>query len=174
MMNYCVVDLEATCSSDGSRPYEESETIEIGAVLVKVIAGGIFSEFQSFVRPTRNPRLTDFCSLLTGIGQEQVDQAMGFPEVFDRFCVWLGAANLDGFCSWGSFDRQQLQRDCKFHGIKYPFSSHINLASIFRKKYRRSKGRRGAMKLLGLVPSGAEHRGIDDARNIASMVPYLF
>lgn len=169
----CVVDLEATCTPNGLIPAQEMETIEIGAVLVDLSSGIVGSEFQRFVKPVRHPQLTDFCRQLTTIEQHQVDQAMTFPEVFGRFCAWLTSANLDGFCSWSEFDRNQLQQDCMLHGIEYPLRSHVDLCALFRQRYRKKRGHRGAMRVLGLKASGTHHRGIDDARNIAKMIPTL-
>ncbi|MFX6218279.1 3'-5' exonuclease, partial [Acinetobacter baumannii] len=69
-----VVDLEATCSDDGSIPPEEMEIIEIGACWVT--EGGVGLErFQHLVRPLARPVLTPFCKQLIGITQEEVDQA---------------------------------------------------------------------------------------------------
>lgn len=171
--NVCVVDLEATCCNDGSIPPQEMETIEIGAVTVDVSSGIIDSEFQSFIRPVQHPQLTDFCRTLTTIKQEDVDQAASFPVVFEAFCDWLAKAGLDGFGSWTTFDMTQLQQDAAFHGIEYPLRSHVDLYAIFKKRYRRKRGHRGAMRILGIEASGLHHRGIDDARNIAKMVPCL-
>ncbi|GAA5822893.1 hypothetical protein JCM11251_004415 [Rhodosporidiobolus azoricus] len=42
-------------------------------------------EFHSFVRPTWNPTLSDFCTELTGIQQREVDSAPTFPELCKRF-----------------------------------------------------------------------------------------
>ncbi|MEM6498667.1 MAG: 3'-5' exonuclease, partial [Pseudomonadota bacterium] len=60
-----VVDLEATCSSDNAIPPAKMETIEIGAVVVDAKQFQVITEYQSFIRPVRNPVLTDFCTGLT-------------------------------------------------------------------------------------------------------------
>jgi len=77
-----VVDLEATCSEDRAIPPDQMETIEIGAVLVRLPDFAIGGEFQSFVRPVRHPVLLPFCTKLTGITQGMVDGATLFPEAF--------------------------------------------------------------------------------------------
>ncbi|CAH7677658.1 ribonuclease H-like domain-containing protein [Phakopsora pachyrhizi] len=41
--------------------------------------------FHRFVRPTWRVKVSEFCNTLTGITQEQVDQAMRLPEVIDDF-----------------------------------------------------------------------------------------
>jgi inhibitor of KinA sporulation pathway (predicted exonuclease) len=64
---YLVVDLEATCDDRGRIPREESEIIEIGAVLVDGRTLEAVDELQTFVRPVVHPCLTDFCTRLTTI-----------------------------------------------------------------------------------------------------------
>ena len=44
---YLIIDLEATCSDDGSIPESEIEIIEIGAVMQNSITFEIQSEFQT-------------------------------------------------------------------------------------------------------------------------------
>src|SRR5262245_24192584 len=63
---YLSIDVEATCSDVGEVPRHEMEIIEIGAVMQCSRTFEIQSEFQAFVRPVRNPVLTDFCTELTG------------------------------------------------------------------------------------------------------------
>ena len=70
-----VLDYEWTCDSKASmRPH--AEIIEWGCVLVDLRSrpAKIVSEFQEYVKPKYNPRLTDFCKELTAITQEQVDK----------------------------------------------------------------------------------------------------
>src|SRR5436309_3093556 len=70
---YLIVDVEATCSNDGAVPRHEMEIIEIGAVMQNSRTFEIGSDFQTFVRPVRNTRLTAFCTELTGITQREVE-----------------------------------------------------------------------------------------------------
>lgn len=171
MKNYLVVDLEGTCCNNGSIPPGERETIEIGAVVATTM--GISGEFDAFIRPVRHPILTEFCRDLTGIRQDDVDVADEFPAVFARFLHWQNVYEDALFCSWGNYDRDQFHRDCDYHGIQYPFEDHLNLGKMFTQKYGRRRGNRGAAKILGMKPKGRRHRGIDDARNIAAMLPIL-
>jgi inhibitor of KinA sporulation pathway (predicted exonuclease) len=176
MDHYLVVDLEATCSDDGSIPREEMEIIEIGAVMVSVATHQPVDELQSFVRPVRNPTLTAFCTGLTNIEQAQVDAAAPFPEVLEHFVEWARGCGEFAFCSWGNYDRSQFKRDCAWHDVAYPFGDrHINLKAEFsRVRGRRRMGVTAALRSVGLSFTGSHHRGIDDARNIARLIPYIF
>lgn len=165
-----IVDLEATCCKDGSFPRHEMEIIEIGAVAVDSATGAIDSEFQSFVRPVRNLKLTDFCRELTSISQEQVDEAEDYPTTIKAFRKWLSGFGEYDFCSWGYYDRSQFEQDCEYHSVPYPFAGpHRNLKVEFAQALglKKKLGVGGALKRLGMAFDGTPHRGIDDARNIA-------
>lgn len=165
-----IVDLEATCCNDDSFPSHEMEIIEIGAVAVDAVTGEPESEFQAFVRPVRHPRLTDFCTTLTGITQADVDAADPFPVVIAAFRSWLADVTDYDFCSWGDYDRVQFEQDCRYHRVPYPFAGpHRNLKREFSAMLGTTKrfGMKGALEKLGLPLTGSHHRGIDDARNIA-------
>ena len=171
-----VVDLEATCSQDGEVPREEMEIIEIGAVMADATTLNALGEFQTFVRPVRHPRLTAFCTQLTGIQQQDVESSPPYPQALQSFLQW--AAELGEFvlCSWGDYDRKQFAQDCQHHGLAYPFGDeHLNLKSLFAERRGvRKMGLDRAIKDVGLKFSGTHHRGIDDARNIVRLLPFIF
>ncbi|MDJ0577463.1 MAG: 3'-5' exonuclease [Xenococcaceae cyanobacterium MO_234.B1] len=62
---FLIIDLEATCSDTKQISRRKMEIIEIGAVMVEAENLNIVSEFQTFIKPVRNPILTDFCTKLT-------------------------------------------------------------------------------------------------------------
>lgn len=174
--HYLVIDFEATCCDLGSVPRGEMEIIEIGAVMTDA-RFGVVDDFQTFVQPVRHPRLTAFCTGLTTIRQEDVDAAPGFAEALSTFVAWLLPWHDAAFCSWGDYDRHQLQQDCDFHRLPNPAPTpHINIKALFsellglKKKY----GLAGAVERAGLAFAGTHHRGIDDARNIARLLPFVF
>ncbi|MBW4616970.1 MAG: exonuclease domain-containing protein [Desmonostoc vinosum HA7617-LM4] len=177
MTNYfLVVDVEATCSNDDSVPRHGMEIIEIGAVMLNRETWEIDSEYQQFVQPVRHPQLTKFCTELTSICQQDVDQAPQFPEVISHFREWLKSFPNYIFCSWGNYDKKQFIQDCKFHNIPYPFASeHKNIKEEFSEYLCVSKkfGMAQALEYLGIELIGTHHRGIDDARNIASIYRHI-
>jgi inhibitor of KinA sporulation pathway (predicted exonuclease) len=175
--HYLVIDFEATCCDRGSVPREQMEIIEIGAVMLDAADFQGVDEFQSFVRPVRHPKLTAFCTRLTTIEQRDVDAAPTFVQLIGALRSWLERYSNYAFCSWGDYDRKQLQRDCDFHRILNPIdATHINLKRAFADRYetKRPPGLGDALRLVGLQFDGIAHRGIDDARNIARLVPYVF
>lgn len=182
MVNKIVVDLEATCCNNNEFMRHESEIIEIGACALDNDFN-IISEFCEFIKPIKQPILTDFCTELTSITQEQVDSADYFPIVLSRFKEWLNEFETPVFNSWGYYDKKQLIRDCNFHGEEFPFGGyHTNLKKQFANRFgngkpryrgRQSYGLGTALKMAGLSFKGTHHRGIDDARNIARLVPHI-
>ncbi len=171
-----VVDLEATCSDDGAIPREETEIIEIGAVVADGSTFAVIDEFDAYVRPVRHPVLTKFCTSLTGITQARVDGGRPFPEVLAEFVRWFGRHGDVRFCSWGDYDRGQIGRDCAAHNLPNPMpDDHLNLKRLFQTihRMRRPIGMAEALKKCGLTLEGRHHNGLDDARNIARMLPTL-
>lgn len=174
--HHLIIDFEATCCSDHSFPRNEMEIIEIGAVMISDSTLEIISEFQTFIRPVRNPQLSNFCTELTSISQADVEDAPTFKEAIQEFKKWVSPFNAFDFCSWGNYDRNQLTKDCQFHQIPSPINApHRNLKEEFsdflgaKKGYGMSK----ALSRLGIKLEGTHHRGIDDARNIAMIFKHI-
>ena len=173
-----VVDLEATCGDRQTIPRHQMETIEIGAVMVDRETLSIVDEFQTFIKPVRHPILTEFCLQLTSITQAQVDTALTFPDAIDLWQPWLKQYDRTIFGSWGDYDRKQLQQDSKHHHIDLPYpvsSNHVNLKEIFSTTQGLNKryGMAQALSLVNIALTGTHHRGIDDARNISKLLPYI-
>lgn len=168
---YLVIDLEATCDRSGF-PRDEMEIIEIGAVLVDPKTLLPTDEFQTFVRPILHTRLTPFCTELTSIAQSDVDGAPGFPEAIEALRSWLPGPVRFG--SWGYYDKRQLEQDARLHWVKLPFGKgHLNIKQQFADRLKtRPMGMARALKRVGIELEGTHHRGIDDARNIAKLLPY--
>lgn len=194
-MYYLVVDLEATCTNDFSFR-ENMETIEIGSVLCDS-KFNIVKEFTTFIKPNKFPILSDYCKNLTTIKQEDIDKAPNFPCAMETFkeemihnipkpeikrkFIDLGdftPVQEILFCSWGNFDKFQLMKDCKYWGIPYDLPRHINLKHEFSivqgLNKKKQLGMKRALEKCGIKLEGTHHRGIDDARNISKLLPYIF
>jgi inhibitor of KinA sporulation pathway (predicted exonuclease) len=170
---YLIVDLEATCSNDGVVPRHEMEIIEIGALMQSSRTFEIESEFQTFVQPVRHPKLTSFCTELTGITQDDLANAPTYEASLETMKQWMYGFDDSLFCSWGDYDRKQFHQDCGFHRVAYPFrSGHFNLKAEFAstRDMKKKLGIGDALRHLGMKFEGCHHRGLDDARNIARIV----
>jgi len=166
-----VVDVEATCWNRGvfSR---NKETIEIGAVLW-LPDRAPWPEFQTFVRPQRLPRLSSFCRELTGIAQENVDGAPGFPEALRLFLEWSQPLERVVLATWSPYDLWQLDLDLEAHGLPklaLPFLDVKKLAALTVGSKSLEEAARG------LAPDDADtprHRAIGDARRTARILDRL-
>ncbi len=176
---YLVIDVEATCDDAGAVPGPEMEIIEVGALFVDGDSLAPLEEFQTFVRPVRHPRLTAFCTQLTTITQAMVDAAPAFPEAMAALSARIhahGGPPQVLFASWGAYDRSQFEQDCRYHSVAWPFGpDHLNLKAQFSERRGSSRrfGMAQALRVVGLPLAGTHHRGIDDARNIARLLPFI-
>ncbi|WP_246141950.1 3'-5' exonuclease [Hyella patelloides] len=120
--------------------------------------------------------MTDFCLGLTSITQQQVENAPLSQKAIAYFQQWLGKYSNFIFGSWGDYDRKQFQKDSKFHKLPYPIDSEqINLKKLFsaNQGFSYTHGMAKALNLAGINLEGIHHRGIDDAKNIARLMPYI-
>jgi inhibitor of KinA sporulation pathway (predicted exonuclease) len=177
---YCV-DLEATCDEVGVTESPRSlvvvpdqmETIEIGLVVIDLESLEIVDEFQRFVRPQITPTLTDFCKLLTSIQQADVDGARTYQEVGEDLRTFAELYPDAAWASWGDYDARQLERDAGLAGCPSLLEGlpHFNARKWHAGLYDdRPRSLKQTVESLGLVWRGTYHRGIDDARNVASIV----
>jgi 3'-5' exoribonuclease 1 len=172
---YLVVDLEATCDEDHKIPRHQTEIIEIGAVLADGQTLAPVDELATFIKPVVHRTLTPFCTKLTTIHQSDVDGAPRFPEALAKLSQLIGGREVL-FCSWGDYDRNQLAQDASRHGVRLPFGPrHLNLKAKFSEQLgeARGYGMAGALRRVGLSLRGTHHRGIDDARNITRLLPWI-
>ena len=169
---FLIVDVEATCDTVNVR--ENMEIIELGCVLCDE-NGDVVDEFDTFVKPIVNTKLTDFCKELTHITQEDVDNAPYFKSAMLQMLAWIGDRKPYIFCSWGAYDLHQIMQDCARHGIAYPLGDrHINLKNVYAKiKGLKRHGIANTIKNLGWEWIGKLHRGRDDARNMARVLKLI-
>ena len=153
-----VVDLEATCWAAGTpegaaQSIQSMEIIEIGCVLTNRL-GTVLDTRSFIVRPERQPILSAFCIALTQITQAMVDNAPPLKEAIDQMNAWL--ESTETVAIWGSLP-------------------HLNLKKRWRRTTRQRKKTSLAHALAHheLEFDGQPHRGVDDARNIARLLPFL-
>lgn len=83
---FVVIDFEATCDKENI-PHPQ-EIIEFPSVIVSSSTGKLEACFQTYVRPSCNQVLSDFCKDLTGIQQIQV-YIISLVDFFLQFVVML-------------------------------------------------------------------------------------
>lgn len=173
MSTILVLDLESTCDEGDRMPRTQMEIIEIGAVKIDMGSLKVIDEYQSLIKPMRNPKLTDFCINLTTITQDMVNNARLIYEVFPEFESWVNdSPSPKKWGSWGAYDRNQIAQDCKHFGVKSPIKSpYLNLRSIFGDAVvGRKRGLANSLKIAGIESEGTQHRALDDVKNIVQLV----
>lgn len=174
----CVLDFEAQCE-DNVR-LNPQEIIEFPTVILDVKNNKIVSEFHTYVKPEQYPVLTDFCTQLTGITQDKVDNGVLLLDALKQHTQFLqdnGLLKPDGptmaFVTCGDWDLKTcLPKQLEFLKVDVPahYKNWINIKFKFHDHYRvRPKGMTDMLNHLGLDLIGRHHSGIDDTRNIASI-----
>ncbi|XP_044512466.1 uncharacterized protein LOC123230343 isoform X2 [Mangifera indica] len=120
---FVVIDFEATCDKE-KNPHPQ-EIIEFPSVIVSSVTGQLEACFQTYVRPTCNQLLSDFCKDLTGIQQIQVDRGVTLSEALLRHDKWLenkGIKNTNfAVVTWSNWDcRVMLESECRYKKIRKP------------------------------------------------------
>ena len=167
---FIIYDLEATCWR--SPKPRQVEIIEIGAVKVNEKLE-IVDEFCVFIKPLLHPKIDKFCTKLTSITQDDVEDAPHFDEAIKMFEDWMDVENnRSALFSWGDFDRRQFAKDAELHELDLVWLKYWTCLqrhySIFKGSSNQI-GLKNALKLEGLEFDGVQHRAIEDARNMAGL-----
>ncbi|KAJ6428175.1 hypothetical protein OIU84_023568 [Salix udensis] len=175
---FVVIDFEATC--DKERNPHPQEIIEFPSVIVSSVTGQLEACFQTYVRPTCNQLLSDFCKDLTGVQQIQVDRGVTLSEALLRHDKWLESKGIKNtkfaVVTWSNWDcRVMLESECRFKKIRKPpyFNRWINLKVPFRDIFGGARCLKEAVEMAGLHWQGRAHCGLDDAKNTARLLALL-
>lgn len=169
-----IVDIESTCwKKHKNPPGEQSEIIEIGICSLHIASGEIKDKKSIFIKPTEST-VSPFCTKLTTITPEMLDeQGISFEDACQQVQSDYQTHNRL-WISWGNYDRKMFQKQCERRGVDYPFSdNHCNLKNMFANMYTTRIGMAAALKKIGLELEGTQHRGDDDAYNIARILRHM-
>jgi len=188
----CVLDFEKTCEQDVL--LDPQEIIEFPSVLVEIGNGkncANVAEFESYVKPTVHPKLTPFCTELTGVTQANVDSALTLPMVLEQHHAWLMKhVGVDESCctflTCGDMDLKRSLPEDPNIGEDYAddkkvpavYKRWLNIKKefgLFYKDWYPKKGKQPRnmtemLEKLDLQLEGKHHSGIDDCRNIGNVV----
>lgn len=143
------------------------------------------SEIQHYCKPLYNIQLTEFCKGLTGITQDQVNNGIDFSDALKRHELWL-LEHINNFdesiiiITCGKWDLQtMLPTECNRWNItpRSVYRRYINLKDAFKTIYEYNPDHRysmvGMLDQCNIKLTGRHHSGIDDSRNIATIVQHL-
>jgi inhibitor of KinA sporulation pathway (predicted exonuclease) len=181
--NAIILDFESTC--DDQKTIKPQEIIEFPSVVLDLESLQLTAEFEAFVRPVHHPELTPFCRELTAITQSEVARAEPFAAVFQKHQEWMRQHDLTSgnalFVTCGDWDLNvMLPAQCavspteikripsiyrRWHNIKRSYVEVMNV--------KKAPGMAKMLKALDIKLTGHHHRGIDDCRNIATLLTTL-
>lgn len=165
-----VIDIESTCWRRSPPPGQEMEIIEIGLCLLDTHTFERSGRESTLVKPVRS-QVSEFCTHLTSLTQEQVDTGISFDKAL-RHLRRFHRSRDRAWASFGDYDRRQFERQCASFGLKYPFGpTHFNIKALFALTFGLDQEVEldEAVKRLNLTFEGNHHRGVDDAWNAAAV-----
>lgn len=179
MKNYIVFDLEWNQPSGRDEAIEglPFEIVEIGAVKLDEDLQPV-SEFHRLIRPQLYLRLHPIIAGVTHLTDEELDRkGQPFSRVIDEFFSWCGSEPF--YCTWGSMDLTELERNMTHYGIELPFPRPLlfydvqKLYSLCCSDGKTRESLDHAVKEAGLSCDTPFHRALDDARYTALLLQKL-
>ena len=169
---------EGSAERNWSLESENREVIQIGATKIQINEGfKRIEDFEVFVRPTINPRLSNYIVKLTGISQKQVDMnGVSFSSALKQFLQFIGDSPINILSNGG--DEEIIEENCALNGIGYPslFKDSIDLKPFFSKILGISENECISSmlpELFGLTNLGSQHNALEDSKAILQILSYL-
>lgn len=180
MKNYIVFDLEWNqgCGTrETSAEQLTFEIFEIGAVKLNERLERL-SEFHRLIRPRVYHEIHRIISEVTHVSMEELNRSgEPFEAVIRDFIDWCGEDCR--FCTWGSMDLTELQRNMAYYGMEIPFEKPLlfyDIQKLYSLQYSDGKTRDSldmAVKFLELSADTPFHRALDDAGYTAEVMKHL-
>lgn len=166
--NVLIIDIESTCGED------ISEIIEIG------IADTNGASYPSIFIIPEFSKITPLCTSLTTLTPEQINKEgqsvqqayLKFNSIASKYSTWA---------SYGEYDKKMFEKMRSLYNININLPpEHINIRSLVSQNINNSnnpqlapRNPKDSLELLGYEFIGVNHRGDDDARNIAKLYNIL-
>lgn len=136
MNEYIVFDIEYTAWTDSlknnwSNPNEYREIVQIGGL--KISDGEIIDQINIYVKPEKNPTLSDYFKRLTGITQEKVDK-YGLTFELAMKNLYAFTIGIDNVYSWGN-DWRVIKENMDWYITKNPNTEKF-FQPEFKKKFK--------------------------------------
>lgn len=197
-MNYVILDLEwnqANGTSEQEVPAIPFEIVEIGAVRLKAAeeetqagtdpaaceqtAGNLAVSgedcFSRLVRPSVYHEMNQITGRLIHLRMKELKKGSPFPEAAKAFLEWCGEEEYR-FCSWGSSDLTELQRNMEFYHMA-PLAggplAYWDVQKLFSIAFEDGKSRKSleyAVDFLQLEKDIPFHRALSDAHYTAKIL----
>lgn len=172
-MKINVIDLEATCWN--THVDTPSEIIQIGISQLDTVKNTITPPYSVLVKPEESFKLSDFCTELTGLTNNQI---FGEGSTLHQALLELDRefrVSEFPWASWGDYDRRMFATEFErkhIHPHKL-YAQHLNVKLMFHVLTGKNVGMPNGLKHLGIELEGRHHDGGDDAYNIAKILKEL-
>jgi inhibitor of KinA sporulation pathway (predicted exonuclease) len=172
-----VFDLEFT-AWDGSlargwsRPFELKELVQIGAVKVDSRTLKVMDEFEILVRPRVNPELSEYLTVLTGIGNDALARrGVDFAVAYRAFLDFAGDADTWAF----GRDDEIFDGNMRLYGLTMPLLPYTNVIPWFAQNGVDLTGKHACdvAAASGAAFEGREHDALADAHSVATGIATL-
>ncbi len=182
-MNYIVLDLEWNQCPYGKAREEERlpfEIVEIGAVKMNE-QKEIIDTFHILVKPIVYRRLHYRTQEVITLSMEDLqERGLIFPEAVGKFLIWCGQGDDEFcFCTWGTTDLTELQRNMAFYYMEDLLPGPIyyeDVQKLFAITFETRKDRRAlgyAVDFLKIEDNGEFHQALDDAVYTARVLSFI-
>ena len=182
-MNYIVLDLEWNQCPYGKSREEERlpfEIVEIGAVKMNE-QKEIIDTFHILVKPIVYRRLHYRTQEVITLSMEDLQMSgLIFPEAVGKFLIWCGEGDDEFcFCTWGTTDLTELQRNMAFYYMEDLLPGPIyyeDVQKLFAITFETRKERRAleyAVDFLKIEDNGEFHQALDDAVYTARVLSFI-
>src|SRR3989344_300182 len=179
---FVLFDLEYAAWEDSqernwSGPNEYREIIQIGAIRV---SSDLVEQnsFLAYVRPVKNPKLSDFIIGLTGISQDDIEQkGIAYPDAFQEFTRFVG--DIHAYC-WGK-DIEVIKENNMLTGVSATLSpdQYENLRPMMAADFSEidvdvAKYSSGTLiSAFGADSGRRAHDAVNDMRNLLDAIREL-
>ena len=170
-MNYIIFDLEWNQCPEGKEnenPQLPFEIIEIGAIKTNHLLEET-ARFREKIRPCVYRSFHHHTQELLQTNMQDFRNARSFPEVASDFLDFCKSDSEVYFCTWGSSDLLELQRNLSFYNMKNPFPFplfYLDIQKLFSRQFGDGRSRKSleyAIDELKLPKSRNFHNALDDA-----------
>ena len=180
MKNFIVFDLEWNQNPGGKEASVERlpfEIFEIGAVKLNEEREKV-AEFHRIIRPCVYRQMHRIISEVTHVSIEELERdGEPFAAVMEDFLKWCGEDCI--FCTWGSMDLTELQRNMVYHGMTIPFPKPFlfyDVQKLYSLCYQDGKARISldeAVESFALDVDAPFHRALGDAEYTGRVKDYV-
>lgn len=175
----CFMDFEYTTSGNKRIDFrgDKIELLSIGAVFVDSETNEEIEQFYEVVKPKKNVILSEYCSELTKLTQEEVDNARCMKEVVDDFVMSTNKYSEIEYYIWGNFDYIALKKSMRISKYRGDFRKVVNNLRNIQPRVSRSIkynqevlsaewGLQRVRLVYGMNESENKHNALSDAKDL--------